>query len=87
MIYGTGKDKYYSTRERRGVRSLTVCSQLSLFGEEWKDCEELKPQPRAKMTYMDKKREETKHRTEWCANASKYRCLRCGKGRKYMKLH
>ena len=35
---------------------------------------------------MDKKSEETKHRMEWCANASKYLCMRCGRGSKYMKM-
>ena len=34
---------------------------------------------------MDKKKEETKHRTEWCAEANKYRCMRCGRDTKYMK--
>ena len=28
---------------------------------EWKDCEELKPQPKEKWTFVDKKSEETKH--------------------------
>ena len=36
--------------------------------------------------FVDKKSEEAKHRTEWCANASKYRCLRRGGGSKHMKL-
>ena len=34
--------------------------------EEWKDCEELKPQPKEECIFVDKKREEAKHRTEWC---------------------
>ena len=40
-----------------------------------------------KRIFVDRKRKETKHRTEWCANASKYRCMRCAKGSKYMKMH
>ena len=35
---------------------------------------------------MVKKREEMKHRTEWCVQANKYRCMRCGKGSKYVKM-
>ena len=35
---------------------------------------------------MDKKKDETKHRTEWCAEASKCRCMRGGRGSKYMKI-
>ena len=44
------------------------------------ETEELKPQPKERWTFVDKKREETRHRTEWCAAVSKYRCLRCGRG-------
>ena len=48
--------------------------------EEWKDCEELKPKPKEKWNIVDEKWEETKHRTEWCADANKCRCMRCGRG-------
>ena len=27
-----------------------------------------------------------KHRTEWCAEEDRYRCMRCGRGSKYMKM-
>ena len=27
-----------------------------------------------------------KHRMEWCAEADRYRCMRCGRRRKYMKM-
>ena len=54
--------------------------------EEWKDCKELKLQPKDKLIFVDKKREETKHRTEWCAVTSKCRCMRRGRGSKYMKM-
>ena len=54
--------------------------------EEWKDCEELKPKPKEKWTFVDQKREKTKHRTEWCAEADRYRCMRCGRGSTYMKM-
>ena len=33
-----------------------------------------------------KKSEEIKHRTERCAEADGYRCVRCGKGSEYMKM-
>ena len=51
---------------RRGVRSFAVCSQFHCLVEAWKDCEELKPQPKEKWTFVDKKREETRHRSECC---------------------
>ena len=35
---------------------------------------------------MIKKRQEMKHQTEWCAQANKYQCMRCGKSSKYMKI-
>ena len=54
--------------------------------EEWKDCEELRPQPKEKWSFVDKKSEGTKDRTEWCAKANRYQCMRCGKGSKYMKM-
>ena len=38
------------------VRSFAVYSQLSLSVEEWKDCEELKPKPKDKWTFVDKKK-------------------------------
>ena len=39
-----------------------------------------------KWIFVDKKSEETKHRTEWCAEANMHRCMRCGKSCKYMKM-
>ena len=42
--------------------------------------------PKEKWSFMDKKSERMKHRTEWCAEADEYRCLRCGRGSKYMKM-
>ena len=38
------------------------------------------------LIFVDQKKEETKHRTEWCAEAEKYRCMRCGKSSKYTKV-
>ena len=54
--------------------------------EQWKDCEELRPKPKEKLIFVYKKSEGTKHRTEWRAEADKYRCMRCGRGSKYMKM-
>ena len=54
--------------------------------EEWKDCEELKPKAKEKWRFVDKRSEEKKHRMEWCAEADRYRCMRCGRGSKYMKM-
>ena len=54
--------------------------------EESKDCEELKPQPKEMLIFVDQKREETKHRTEWCTEANKYRCMRCGRGSQYVEM-
>ena len=66
--------------------ALQYAASLHCLVEEWKDCEELKPKPKEKWIYVDQKREETKHRTEWCAGANKYRCMRCGRGSKYIKM-
>ena len=50
---------------------LQYAASFHCLVEEWKDCEELKPKPKEKWIFVDKKREETKHRTEWCAEANK----------------
>ena len=64
--------------------ALQYAASFHCLVEDWKDFGELKPKPKEKLTVVDQKREETKHRTEWCAEANKYRCLRCGRGIKYM---
>ena len=67
-------------QEREEVCALLQCAaSLNCLVEEWKDCEELKPKPKEKLIFVDQKKEETKHRTEWCAETNKYRCMRCGK--------
>ena len=53
--------------------------------EEWKYCEELRPKPKEKWVFVEKKSRKTMHRTEWCAEANKNRCMRCGRGSKYVK--
>ena len=74
-------------REREEVfAALQYAASFHFLVEEWKDCGELKPKPEEKWIFVDKKSEETKHRTEWCAEADKYRCMRCGRGSKYMKM-
>ena len=30
--------------------------------------------------FVERKKEEMKHRMEWCAEADGYRCMRCGRG-------
>ena len=54
--------------------------------EERKDCEELKSQPKEEWNFVDQTREETKHRTKWCAGTSRYRCMRCVRSSKHMKM-
>ena len=66
--------------------ALQHAASFHCLVEGWKGCKELKPTPKEMWTFVEQKREETKHRTEWCAEANKYRCMRCGKGSKYMKM-
>ena len=84
----SGRSKAEQRQSSRSEkRSFAVCRQLFYcLVEEWKDCEELKPQPKENLISVDMKREETRHRTEWCAEARKYRCMRCGKGSKCKKF-
>ena len=54
--------------------------------EQWKDCEELKPKPKEKWSFVDKRCEGMKHRTEcrqgevliWCRKCSGYAKRRMG---------
>ena len=66
--------------------AMQYAASFHCLVEKWKDCEELKPEPKEKWIFVDTKSEETKPRTEWCANASKYRCMKCGSGTKCMKV-
>ena len=61
--------------------ALQYAASFHCLVEQWKDCEELKAKPKEVWNFVDQEREETKHRTEWCAAANKYRCMRCGRGR------
>ena len=74
-------------QEREEVHAaLQYAASFHCVVEEWKDCEELKPKPKEKWIFVDKKSYGTKHRTEWCAQANKYHCMRCGRGSKYTKM-
>ena len=66
-------------QEREEVHAaLQYAASFHCLVEELKDCDELKLKPKEKWIFVDQKKEETKHRTEWCAEAEKYRCMRCG---------
>ena len=52
--------------------ALQYAASVHCLVEEWKDCEELKPKPKEKWLFMEKKSENTRHRTEWCAETDKY---------------
>ena len=67
--------------------ALQYAASFHCLVEEWKDCAELKPKPNGKWSLIDKKVSEgMKHRTEWCAEADRYRCMTCGRESKYMKM-
>ena len=60
-------------QERKEVyAALQFAASFHCLIEQWKDCEQLKPRPKEKMIFVDKKSEETKHRTEWCADADRF---------------
>ena len=71
-------------QERDEVHAaLQYAASFHCLAEPWKDCEELKPKPKK---WFSKKSEETKHRTEWCAEADRYRGMRYGRGSQCMKM-
>ena len=65
--------------------ALQYAASFHCWVEQRKDCGELRPKPREKRIFVDKS-EETKHRTEWCAEADRDRCMRSGRGSKHMKM-
>ena len=75
-------------QEREEVyAALQHVASFHCLVEEWKDYEELRSKkPKEKWVFMEKKSENTRHRKEWCAETDKYRCVRCGKGSKYIKM-
>ena len=74
-------------QEREEVyAALQYAASFHCLVEQWKECEELKPEPKEKLIFVDQKREELKHRTEWCAEADRYRCMRWRRGSKYLKM-
>ena len=67
-------------QEREEVCAALQCAaSFHCVVEERKDCDELKPKPKEKWIFVDQQKEETKHRTEWCAEVEKHRCMRVWK--------
>ena len=55
--------------------------------EEWKDCEEAQAKAKRKMDFCEQeKRGNEASDGMVCAEANKFRCMRCGRGSKYMKV-
>ena len=46
----------------------------------------LGPSRKKSVVFVEKKSDDIKHRMEWCAEADRYRCARCGRGSKNMKM-
>ena len=74
---GNGKSTKVGECQRKAA--LQYAARYHCLVEEWHDCEEFMPKPKEKLIHMEKKLKAEKHRTEWCAAASKYRCTRCGR--------
>ena len=53
-------------RREEVYEALQCAASFHCFVEQWKDYEELKPKPEEKWSFVDKRSEGTKHRTEWC---------------------
>ena len=76
MAQVTAKTVHQKREEAYAAPQYTVSFHLV---KKWKDSEELKLKRKQKWTSVDKTSEEPKHQTEWCAEAKKFRCTRCGK--------
>ena len=58
-----------SRSEKRCTQPLQYAASFHCLLEEWKDCAEVKPKAKRKVDFRGPEIEETKHRTEWCAEA------------------
>ena len=70
-------------------RCMQPCSMQPAFTVLWKNGRTVKSSSRSLKNCghsWTRKKKETKHRTEWCAEANKYRCMVCGRGSKYKKM-
>ena len=68
------KQKLFIKKEKRCVQHCSMRPAFTVVVE-WKDCqdcEELRPKPKEKWVFVEKKSENMKHRTEWCAAANRY---------------
>ena len=55
-------------QEREKVyAALQYAASFHCLVERWKDCEDLRPKPKEKWVFVEKKSENMKQRTEWCA--------------------
>ena len=70
-------------QERRSVRSLAVCSQRSLFGGRMERIVKSSSRSQKKGDLWTREEKKVKHQTEWCAQANRYRCMRCGRSSGY----
>ena len=82
-ICGAGKSKCHPARENRSVRSLAVCSQLSVLGVERLRRTQADVARKVDLLGQEKGRQRSVGR---CGVPHKYRCMRGGRGSKYMKM-
>ena len=61
--------------------ALQYAAYFHCLLEKCKDCEELKPKPKEQCFFVDKRRNVTRHRTEWCAAVNKSRSMKCAAAR------
>ena len=67
--------------------ALQCAASFHCLVEEWKGCGELKPKPIEKWTFVNKKGEAKKHRTEWCAAAKQRSLSEMWKKQKQIRRH
>ena len=66
--------------DRKDRRCMLRCNTQPAFTVCWRNGKIVNS-----WTFVDKKMEATKHRTEWFAAASKYRCMKCGRSSNKMQ--
>ena len=86
-MHGAGGSYITVQQEREYVyAALHSAASFHCLVEDWKSCEELKPKLKEIWVFPNQKDEKEQHRTEWCAAANKYRCMRFGKSSRNIKM-
>ena len=84
----TKKEKKETSHFEKFVTGSEKADDPAKAGAIWDEgfMAETRAKPQERWAFVEKKSENTMHRTEWRVEANKYQCMRCGRGSKEMKM-